>query len=87
MVYEELIDDLEGQARRVVAFCGLEWDDACLKYHENPRVVRSVSYDQVRRPDYRSSVGRSRHYDAYLGPLKEALGDVAEAAAGAGREK
>ena len=48
VVYEELTGDLEGQARKLVAFCGLEWDDVCLKYHENPRMVGTASYDQVR---------------------------------------
>ena len=87
VVYEELTGDLEGQARKLVAFCGLEWDDACLKYHENPRAVGTASYDQVRWPVYHSSVGRWRHYEAHLGPLKEALGDIAEEAAGAAREE
>ena len=82
-VYEELTDDLEGQARKLVAFCGLEWDDACLKYHELPRVVGTASYDRVRGQVCGSSVGRWRHYNAHLEPLKEALGDIAEEAAGA----
>ena len=80
VVYEDLVDDVEAQSRKLVAFCGLEWDDACLSFHQNPRLVRTASYDQVRQPIYRASVGRWRHYDSYLAPLKESLGDIAEEA-------
>lgn len=71
--YEDVVSDLEGQARRLVAFCGLDWDDTCLRFHEQRRVVRTASLAQVRRPIYASSVGRWRHYEKYLGPLKHAL--------------
>jgi len=71
--YENVVNDLEGQARRLLAFCGLDWDDACLRFHEHRRTVRTASLAQVRRPIYASSIGRWRNYDKYLGPLKQAL--------------
>ena len=71
--YEELVGDLEGQARRLVEHCRLSWDAACLRFHENPRAVRTASLTQVRRPIYGSSVGRWRHYERQLKPLLDAL--------------
>jgi Sulfotransferase family len=72
--YEDMIDDLETQARRIVGYCGLEWNDACLYFHEVERPVTTASAAQVRRPIYRSSVGRWRAYRAQLQPLLDALG-------------
>jgi Flp pilus assembly protein TadD len=72
--YEEVVDDFERQARRIVAHCGLEWDDACLEFHRSKRSVRTMSHAQVRQPIYRSSVGRWRPDAALLRPLLEALG-------------
>jgi hypothetical protein len=72
--YEEIVDDLEAQARRIVAHCGLEWDDACLEFHRTERAVRTVSHAQVRQPIYHSSVGRPRPPRNLLLPLLEALG-------------
>jgi tetratricopeptide (TPR) repeat protein len=71
--YEDLVDDVERQARRIVAYCGLEWDDACLAFHANQRPVRTASFAQVRRPIYRNSVARWRRYERHLGPLLHAL--------------
>lgn len=71
--YEDVVSDLEGQARRLLAFCGLKWDDACLQFYENRRPVRTASLTQVRQPIYTSSVGRWRHYEKFLEPLKSAL--------------
>ncbi|HXC30238.1 MAG TPA: sulfotransferase, partial [Stellaceae bacterium] len=71
--YEEVVADLEGQARRIVAFCGLEWDDSCLAFHKTERPVRTASALQVRQPIYHNSVGRWRRYADQLGPLIEAL--------------
>ena len=71
--YEEVVADLEGQARRIVGYCGLEWDDACLDFHKTERAVRTASVMQVRQPIYRSSVGRWRPYAHLLTPLLEAL--------------
>lgn len=72
--YEQLVEDGDAQIRRIVEFCGLPWDDRCLRFWETGRVVLTPSYDQVRRPIYRSAVGRWRRYEAFLGPLREALG-------------
>jgi tetratricopeptide (TPR) repeat protein len=77
--YEKLIEDLEGEARRLIAHCGLAWDAACLSFHETERPVRTASAQQVRQPVYRSSIGRWRPYARRLRPLIEALGvDIAD---------
>lgn len=73
VVYEDLVEDLEGGARRLVEYCGLPWDDACLSFHAAARPVRTASLAQVRQPIYKSSVGRWRQYEKELAPLKEAL--------------
>ena len=67
--YEEIVADLDGVARRIVAHCGLEWDARCLDFHRSERLVRTASAAQVRRPIYTSSVGRWRRYEAFLAPL------------------
>jgi tetratricopeptide (TPR) repeat protein len=72
--YERLIADPEATARELIEYCGLGWDPACLNFHASPREVRTASLAQVRRPLYRSAVGRAQNYEAYLGPLREALG-------------
>jgi tetratricopeptide (TPR) repeat protein len=72
--YEAVVDDLEGQARRLIGFLGLPWNDACLHFHHNRRVVRTASVSQVRQPIYRTSKGRWHAYARYLGPLLDALG-------------
>ncbi len=72
--YEDVVADLEGQARRIIAYCGLPWDDRCLSFHETERPVRTASATQVRQPIYKSAVGRWRVYEAQLAPLLGALG-------------
>lgn len=72
--YEAVVEDLEGQARRMIDHLGLPWDDACLAFHRNPRPVQTASIAQVRRPIYRSSLERWRAYEKDLGPLVSALG-------------
>ncbi|MEA2779956.1 MAG: hypothetical protein QOK29_1500 [Rhodospirillaceae bacterium] len=76
--YEELVGDLEGQARRILDYCGLPWDDRCLAFHETERSVTTASVLQVRQPIYRSSLQRWRRYERHLGPLLEALGPAAK---------
>lgn len=77
--YEEVVDDLEAQVRRVLDFCGLDFDPACLEFHRTERSVRTPSSEQVRQPIYRSGLEQWRHYERWLAPLKEALGpDVRE---------
>lgn len=71
--YEDIIADQESQARRILDFCGLEWNSACLDFHHNSSRVRTASMMQVRRPMYKSSVERWRHYEKFLMPLLEAL--------------
>jgi hypothetical protein len=71
--YEDVVEDLEGQARRMLKHCGLEWEDACLEYHRTQRSVRTASVAQVRQPIYRRSVGRWRAYQHLLQPLLQAL--------------
>ena len=72
--YENVIDDLEGQARRLIDFTGLPWDDACLAFHQTRRTVRTASMAQVRQPIYASSRGRWQRHAAHLGPLLDELG-------------
>lgn len=72
--YEEVITDLEGQARRIIAHCGLDWDDRCLSFHKTERPVRTASLTQVRQPIYSSSVGRWHAYEEFLTPLLKELG-------------
>jgi tetratricopeptide (TPR) repeat protein len=75
--YEETVRDIESMARRVIAWCGLEWDPRCLDFQNNARRVATLSITQVRQPVYTSSVERWRHYEKHLGPLLRALGDLA----------
>ena len=71
--YETLIADREAETRRLVAFCGLDWDDACLKPERNGRVVKTASLWQARQPVYQTSVERWRRYEPWLGELKELM--------------
>jgi hypothetical protein len=72
--YEDIVSDLAAQARRLIGFCGMEWNDACLAFHETRRQVRTVSASQVRQPIYRTSIGRWRAYAGHLEPLLTVLG-------------
>jgi tetratricopeptide (TPR) repeat protein len=74
--YEELVANREPWTRKMIAFCGLEWDDACLHSERNPRPVRTASVWQARQPVYQSSVARWRHYEPWLGPLRELLAEA-----------
>jgi tetratricopeptide (TPR) repeat protein len=76
--YEDVIDDLEGQARRILAHCGLSWEETCLDFQRTRRSVRTASCVQVRQPIYRDSVGRWRPYANELKPLFQALGVPSE---------
>ena len=75
--YEETVADLEGTARRLVAFCGLDWEPDCLRYNEARHPVRTASVSQVREPIYTRSVARWRHYEPALGPLFSRLNAAA----------
>ncbi len=74
--YEALVGDFEPEARRIVAHCGLEWDAACLDFHNTQRPVHTASSFQVRQPLYRSSVGRWRPEEEGLRPLLDALAEA-----------
>ena len=75
-LYEELVELQEAWTRRLVEFCGLPWDEACLRFHETERAVRTASSEQVRRPIYRDSKDEWQLYTSHLDPLREALGEV-----------
>jgi tetratricopeptide (TPR) repeat protein len=72
--YEDVVADLETQARRIIAYCGLSWHHDCLLFHKTDRPVRTASATQVRQPIYDTAVGRWRGYEQHLGPLLDALG-------------
>jgi len=74
--YEDIVADKELQARRIIHFCDMEWDEACLDFHKLKRSVSTASMTQVRQPIYKSSVARWRAYEKHLGPLLNALGDL-----------
>lgn len=76
IINERLIDDPEGEVRRLLDYLGLPFDPACLQFHSNRRAVRTPSAEQVRRPINRDGVGAWRHYEPWLGPLKSALGEA-----------
>ena len=72
--YEDVVDDLESQARRLIDYCGLAWDDRCLSFHQTSRPVKTHSAFQVRKPLFRASVQRWRKYETDLAPLLKELG-------------
>lgn len=74
--YENVVADQEGQARALLDYCGLEWNDACLDFHKTERNIRTASVTQVRQPIYKTSVEKWRHYEKHLDPLLDALGDL-----------
>ncbi len=73
--YEQLVADPATEVRRLLEHCGLAFEPECLNFHENRRVVQTISSEQVRRPIYTDSVAQWRHYAPWLGPLEAALGD------------
>ncbi|HVW68333.1 MAG TPA: sulfotransferase [Steroidobacteraceae bacterium] len=76
--YEQLVTDTEHEVRRLLTHCRLPFEEACLRFHENPRAVRTASSEQVRRPIFREGLEHWRHYEPWLTPLKLALGPVLE---------
>jgi hypothetical protein len=77
--YESMIADTEGEVRRLLDYCSLDFEEACLRFHENRRPVRTPSAQQVRKPIFRDSLEQWRHYEPWLEPLKAALGRVLDA--------
>jgi len=78
VIYEDMVGNTDGEIRRLLDYCGLPFEEACLRFHENKRAVRTVSSEQVRRPIFREGLDQWRHYEPWLGPLKESLGPALE---------
>jgi hypothetical protein len=74
--YEDLVANIEQGARALVKFCDLDWNDQCLRFHENSRIVSTPTYDEVRRPIHDRSVGRWRHYERHLGALSGLMSQI-----------
>ena len=74
--HEDLVEDVEGTVRRMLDFCGLRFEPACLQFHKTVRNVRTASSEQVRQPINRESVDQWKHYEPWLGPLKAGLGEA-----------
>jgi tetratricopeptide (TPR) repeat protein len=74
--HEDVVDDLEGNVRRMLEYCELEFEPACLEFHKTERTVRTASSEQVRQPIFREGLDQWRRYEKWLGPLREALGDA-----------
>ncbi|WP_308238327.1 sulfotransferase [Phenylobacterium sp. J367] len=76
VIYEQMVADPEAEVRRLLAHCGLPFEEGCLRFYENDRAVRTASSEQVRRPIYADATGHWRNYEPWLDPLKSALGPV-----------
>ncbi|MFI4867828.1 MAG: sulfotransferase [Steroidobacterales bacterium] len=74
--HEDVVEDLEGSVRRLLDFCGLEFEPACVEFYKTERSIRTASSEQVRQPIFREGLDQWRHYEPWLGPLKDALGDA-----------
>jgi hypothetical protein len=79
VVYERMVADPEREIRALLAYCGLPFEDACLRFYENDRAVRTASSEQVRRPIFTTAVEHWRNYEEWLDPLRNALGPVLDA--------
>ncbi len=75
--HEDVVADLEANVRRILDFCNLEFEPQCLEFHKTQRSVRTASSEQVRRPIFKEGLDQWRHFEPWLGPLKQALGDLA----------
>ncbi|MHB8285088.1 MAG: sulfotransferase family protein, partial [Caulobacteraceae bacterium] len=78
VIYEDMVEDTETEVRRLLDYCGLPFEAACLKFYDNDRAVRTVSSEQVRRPIFREGLEQWRRFEPWLGPLKTALGPTLE---------
>jgi predicted Zn-dependent protease len=76
--YESMVENTEVEVRRLLDYCGLPFEAGCLRFYENERAVRTASSEQVRRPIFRDAMDQWRHYEPWLGPLKQALGEALE---------
>ncbi len=78
--HEDVVEDLEGNVRRLLDFCGLEFEPACLEFYKTERSIRTASSEQVRRPIFKEGLDQWRNFEPWLGPLKMALGDLVPSA-------
>ena len=85
--YQDVVLDTEEQARRMLEFLDLPWDERCLRFYENPRRVATASEEQVRRPVYTSSIGRWKHYERHLGNCSRRWAGGPRARRGAARAR
>jgi hypothetical protein len=76
--HEDVVDDLEGGVRRILEHCELPFEPDCLEFHRTRRSVRTASSEQVRQPIFREGLDQWRHFEPWLAPLREALGDALE---------
>jgi hypothetical protein len=74
VIHERLVEHPEQEIRTLLAYCGLEWEDGCLNFHETKRAVRTASSEQVRQPLSRSGFDQWKPFEQWLDPLKQALG-------------
>ena len=78
VIYEDMVDDTETEVRRLLKYCGLEFEEACLSFHKTERAVRTASSEQVRQPIFRDGTEAWKAFNAFLDPLRDALGPVLE---------
>ena len=76
--HEDVVGDLETEVRRILNYCGLPFESACVDFHKTQRAIRTPSAEQVRQPIYKTGTEQWRHYEPFLEPLKTALGPLAE---------
>jgi hypothetical protein len=76
VMHEDVVDDLEGNVRRILDFCELPFEPACVEFHKTERSVRTASSEQVRRPIFREGLDQWKNFEPYLRPLADALGDA-----------
>src|SRR6202790_1892953 len=76
LCYEDVVEDVEASVRRVMQFCELEFEPGCVEFYKTARSVTTASSEQVRLPIFRTGLSQWRHYETWLGPLEEALGDA-----------
>jgi hypothetical protein len=76
VIYEDVVEDLERNVRRMLEFCGLEFEPACVEFYHTKRSVSTASSEQVRQPIFREGLFQWRNYERWLGPLKDTLGDA-----------
>jgi tetratricopeptide (TPR) repeat protein len=79
VIYETMVQDTEAEVRRLLDYCGLPFEEGCLRFYENARAVRTASSEQVRQPIFRDAMEHWRHYEPWLGPLQAALGPTLNA--------